>query len=325
MKTILVTGGAGYIGSHTCKALKSSGYEPVVYDNLVYGHKDFVKWGPFENGDILDSIRLNDVMKEYKPEALVHFAAFAYVGESVIEPAKYYRNNVAGTINILDAMLKNDVKMFVFSSSCATYGQDKDLPISEDAMQNPVNPYGRSKLMVENILKDYDTAYRMKSISLRYFNAAGADSECEIGEDHTPETHLIPLILDVALGKKEKITIMGTDYNTADGTCVRDYIHVEDLASAHLLGLKNLEEKNISQVYNLGNGKGYSVLDVINAAEKVTGKVINRVVGERRLGDPAVLVADAGKIKNDIGWIPKYKDIETIISHAWKWHKYRFG
>jgi len=325
MKKILVTGGAGYIGSHTCKALKASGYVPVVYDNLFSGHEDFIKWGPFEQGDILDRGRLNVAFEKHKPEAVMHFAAFAYVGESVSDPAKYYRNNLAGTINLLDSMLENNITKIIFSSSCATYGQPDSLPISENTVQNPVNPYGRSKYTVEKILQDYDAAYGMKSIALRYFNAAGADKDCDVGEDHSRETHLIPLVLDVALGRKEKITIMGTDYNTQDGTCVRDYIHVADLASAHVAGLRYLEAAKQSKAYNLGTAQGYSVLDIIDNAEKVTGKPISREIGKRRPGDPDCLVADAENINRDIGWKAQYQDIGEIISDAWKWHQCRFG
>lgn len=325
MKKILVTGGAGYIGSHTCKALKAAGYIPVVYDNLSHGHKDFVKWGPFEYGDISNPEKLDAALKKHNPEAVIHFAAFAYVGESVLDPAKYYKNNLAGTINLLDSMLKNEVGKIIFSSTCATYGCPPGSPICENTSQNPVNPYGRSKYTVEKILEDYDTAYGMKSIVLRYFNAAGADPDGETGEDHTPETHLIPLVLDVALGRKEKVTVMGTDYNTKDGTCVRDYIHVADLASAHVAGLEYLMATNRSSVYNLGNSQGYSVLDIINSAEKVTGQTINRETGKRRPGDPDCLVADAEKIGRELGWKPEYGDIEKIIRDAWKWHQYRFG
>ncbi len=234
-KPILVTGGAGYIGSHACKALANAGYMPVTYDNLVYGHREAVKWGPLEEGDIADPIRLESVLRKYGPKAVMHFAAYAYVGESVENPSKYYRNNVAGTLTLLDTMRTCAVDKLIFSSTCATYGMPEQIPITEDHPQNPINPYGRSKLMIEWILKDYAAAYGLKYVSLRYFNAAGADPDGEIGEDHDPETHLIPLVLDVALGRRDHLNIFGTDYDTTDGTCIRDYIHVTDLADAHLL------------------------------------------------------------------------------------------
>jgi UDP-arabinose 4-epimerase len=319
-KTILVTGGAGYIGSHTCKALSMAGYLPIAYDNLVYGHRDFVKWGPFEQGDIADQDRLQEVIRKYGPEAVVHFAAFAYVGESVEEPAKYYRNNVAGSLTLLEAMRSQGLRKIVFSSSCATYGIPLSLPISENHIQHPVNPYGWSKLVVEQMLKDFDRAYGIRSIALRYFNAAGADPDNEIGEDHSPETHIIPLVLDAALDIRPRVTIFGDDYPTPDGTCIRDYIHVTDLAEAHVLALKKLEAGSASSAFNLGTGLGYSVKEVIAAAEHVTGKRIPTMIGPRRPGDPERLVSDPGSAMRELGWQPRYGDITTILRHAWNWH-----
>lgn len=318
---ILVTGGAGYIGSHACKALEKVGYVPVAYDNLVYGHQQFAKWGPFEQGDISDRARIDEVIEKYKPSAIIHFAAFAYVGESVGNPGKYYRNNVSGTLNLLESMRDHEIKRMIFSSTCATYGTPEFVPITEEHPQRPINPYGNSKLMVEQLLKDFDIAHGIKSIALRYFNAAGADPDCEVGEDHTPETHLIPLVLDAASGNRPHITIYGDDYDTPDGTCIRDYIHVSDLANAHVLALKALEEGAESTRYNLGNGQGYSVKEVIAAAEKVTGRSISTVVGDRRPGDPDRLVGDACRAKKILGWEPHYGDIETILKHAWNFTK----
>ena len=319
-KRILVTGGAGYIGSHACKALRRAGYLPIAFDNLVYGHRDLVKWGPFEEGDITDSKRLDSVMEKYQPEAVLHFAGFAYVGESVLVPDKYYRNNVVGSLTLLDSMIKHRIFRIVFSSTCSTYGDPLSIPISEDHIQNPVNPYGQTKLTVEKMLRDFDTAYGIKNISLRYFNAAGADPECETGEDHAPETHLIPLVLDAALGIRPQITIYGSDYATPDGTCIRDYIHVTDLASAHVIALKKLETDSVSGAYNLGNGIGYSVKDVIDAAGQITGKRIPIKIGPRRPGDPDRLISEPRKAMNELGWKPQHGDIKVILDHAWKWH-----
>ncbi len=318
---ILVTGGAGYIGSHACKALAQAGYTPIVYDNLVYGHESAVKWGPFEQGDILDRSRLDEIIRHYQPTAIMHFAAFAYVGESVEHPGKYYRNNVTGSLTLLEAMRDNNIHNFIFSSTCATYGEPEQVPIPEDHKQAPVNPYGQSKLMIEQMLSDFDVAHKLKSVSLRYFNAAGADPEGETGEDHDPETHLIPLVLDAAIGKRPSITVFGDDYNTPDGTCIRDYIHVTDLADAHVKALKYLEQGGETTHYNLGNGKGYSVKEVIDTAKKITGKKIPVVIGKRRYGDPPRLVGDAARIKKELNWSPEYADLETIIETAWKWHQ----
>ena len=269
-KNILVTGGAGCIGSHTCKMLAKAGYTPITYDNLVYGHRWAVKWGPLEVGDIADYDRLNEVIRTYQPEAVIHFAAYAYVGESVEEPAKYYRNNVAGTLTLLEAMRDNEIKMIVFSSSCAIYGVPLEIPIKENHRQEPINPYGTSKLTVERMLRDFDKAYGICFFSLRYFNAAGDDPDGEIGESHDPETHLIPLVLETAIGKRSQISVYGDDYETSDGSCVRDYIHVTDLSEAHVLALKYLRSNANSEIVNLGTGTGYSVKEVIKTAELIT-------------------------------------------------------
>ena len=320
-KNILVTGGAGYIGSHACKILAKAGYTPITYDNLVYGHESAVKWGPFEQGDILDRNRLDEVIKRYQPTAIMHFAAFAYVGESVDNPGKYYHNNVSGSLTLLEVMRDYNINNFIFSSTCATYGEPEQIPIPEDHKQAPINPYGQSKLMIEQMLSDFDVAHNLKSVSLRYFNAAGADPDGDTGEDHDPETHLIPLVLDVAVGKRPSITIFGDDYDTPDGTCIRDYIHVTDLADAHVKALKYLEQGGATTKYNLGNGKGFSVKEVIDTAKLITAKDIPVVIGPRRPGDPPRLVGDAARIRKELNWQPEYADLETIIETAWKWHQ----
>ncbi len=324
--TILVTGGAGYIGSHTVLALKRAGYDVVILDNLVYGHRDLVEkvlQVELVVGDISDRPLLDRLFQTREIAAVMHFSAYAYVGESVAEPAKYYRNNVLGTLCLLEAMQAAGVKKFVFSSTCATYGVPDVMPILEDHPQNPINPYGASKLMVERILADFDVAYGLKSVRFRYFNAAGADPEGLLGEDHTPETHLIPLVLFTALGKRESISIFGTDYPTPDGTCVRDYIHVSDLADAHILGLKYLFDTGESGVFNLGNGSGFSVKEVIAAAKLVTGKDIQVVECDRRPGDPPVLIGSAQKARKILGWKPQYPHVKDIVAHSWQWHQKR--
>lgn len=318
---ILVVGGAGYIGSHINKMLHNNGYDTVVFDNLVYGHKEAVKWGVLEEGDLADTKRLDEVFEKYDIEAVFHFAAYAYVGESVTNPSKYYHNNVANTLNLLDAMVKHDVKYIVFSSTCATYGEPDTMPITEDMRQNPINPYGATKWMVERIMADYKRAYGINYCCLRYFNAAGADPEGEIGESHTPETHLIPLILAAAAGDRENIKVFGSDYDTRDGSCVRDYIHVTDLADAHLRAMDYLRNGGESTCMNLGNCIGNSVLEVIVAAKKVTGVKIPVVLDERRPGDPPTLVGSAEKAERLLGWKPQYGDIETILEHAWNWYQ----
>jgi UDP-glucose 4-epimerase len=322
---VLVTGGAGYIGAHAVRELKKAGYEVVILDNLVYGHRELAQGERLIVGDLENRALLREVFAEHRVEAVMHFAAYAYVGESVENPAKYYRNNVAATLNLLDAMREAKVSRFIFSSTCATYGEPKEVPIPESHPQNPINPYGASKMMVERILQDYSKAYSLKYVALRYFNAAGADESGEIGEDHNPETHLIPLVLDAALQRRKHITIYGTDYDTPDGTCIRDYIHVSDLANAHVLGLKYLENGGESDVFNLGNGNGFSVREVIETARKVTDREIPVVEGARRPGDPAQLIGSAEKAKKILGWKPQFNQLETIIATAWKWHQKRFA
>lgn len=318
---ILIVGGAGYIGSHVNKELHKRGYETVVYDNLIYGHREHVKWGVFEYGDLSNTARLEEVFHKYKIEAVFHFAAFAYVGESVSNPSKYYYNNVANTINLLNIMVRHDVKYFVFSSTCATYGEPDTVPITEDMPQRPINPYGKSKLMVERILEDYENAYGLHSCCLRYFNAAGDDIDMEIGEFHSPETHIIPLVLDAAIGYRESVKVFGNDYDTLDGSCIRDYIHVQDLADAHIRALTYMQKNNMSNRFNLGTNKGTSVIEIIDVAQRVTGKKIKVEYAERRAGDPAKLIGGCEKVKKILGWNPKYSDIEIIMETAWNWHQ----
>ena len=319
-KVILVTGGAGYIGSHVCKVLFQAGYIPVSYDNLVYGHSWAAKWGPLEIGDIADRRKLDDVIRKYEPEAVMHFAAYAYVNESVENPAKYYRNNVIGTINLLEAMYEHGLNNIIFSSTCATYGVPESIPVKENHPQNPINPYGASKLMIERIIQDFGAAYGINFIILRYFNAAGADPDSEIGEDHDPEPHLIPLALEAASGVNPFITIYGHDYDTPDGTCIRDYIHVTDLAYAHLLAADAILNGNVSnKAYNLGNEKGFSVKNIIETVENIVGQKITVKKGPPRPGDPPCLIGDSAKIKRELGWKPNYQDISEIIGTAWQW------
>ncbi|HEV2674995.1 MAG TPA: UDP-glucose 4-epimerase GalE [Aliidongia sp.] len=319
-KNILVTGGAGYIGSHTAKALSRAGYRPVTYDSLVYGHRHAVKWGPFVEGDIADTPKLEQVIKDEAIDAVVHFAAFAYVGESVTKPEIYFQNNVVGSLSLLDAMRHTGVKPIVFSSTCATYGMPDRMPITEETLQRPINPYGETKLMIERALAWYGPAHDIRSVSLRYFNACGADPEGEIGEEHDPETHLIPLILDAALGKRAAIDVFGTDYPTPDGTAVRDYIHVQDLADAHVKALAYLFDGGATTQVNLGTGTGNSVREVIDAVERVTGRTVPRREVARRAGDPPELVADPSKANSLLGWKPAMSDIDSIIRTAWAWH-----
>ena len=318
---ILVTGGAGYIGSHCCKELHRRGHAPITLDNLVYGHRENVKWGPFYEGDIGDRPVLEEILKHHRVQAVMHFAAFAYVGESVTDPKKYYGNNLNGTISLLDALMTNGVKHFIFSSSCSTYGIPSRIPIDEKHPQQPISPYGKSKYMVEEILKDYSAAYPFDFMSLRYFNAAGADPEGETGEKHDPETHLIPLVLDVAKGRSQSIKVFGADYDTEDGSCIRDYIHVTDLADAHILALEKLVSGHKSDFINLGTGQGYSVLQVIDTASRITECKIPYEATTRRPGDPAVLIASNEKARQVLGWQPRYPELETIISSAWSWHR----
>ncbi|MDI6793874.1 MAG: UDP-glucose 4-epimerase GalE [bacterium] len=318
---ILVVGGAGYIGSQVVKQLNEAGFVTITYDNLKKGQREAVIASKFILGDIRDTSRLSKLFKENQVEAVMHFAADSLVGESMENPLAYFENNVAGTINLLKTMINFGVKRFIFSSTAAVYGEPQQIPIMETDPTVPTNPYGESKLMIERILARCDEAYGLKYISLRYFNAAGADESGQIGEAHHPETHLIPLILQVALGQREAIKVFGTDYPTPDGTCIRDYIHVVDLAEAHILALKALIAGKTSTVYNLGNGNGHSVKEVIEAAGRITGRKIPVIEARRRRGDPAVLVTGSTKAIQELGWKPRLADLETIIATAWQWHR----
>ena len=343
---VLVTGGAGYIGSHAVRALSLSGHQPVVLDNLVYGHADIVRevlGVPLINGQVGDRQMIEQLLRGQHPElvgtpfegkpieAVLHFAAYAYVGESVSDPAKYYRNNLGDTLTLLEALVAGEQPIpIVFSSTCATYGPPQAIPMTEEHPQAPINPYGRSKWMVEHLLRDFSRAYGLPCVIFRYFNAAGADPDGDLGEDHDPETHLIPRVLDVMSGREPYLQIFGDDYPTPDGTCIRDYIHVSDLADAHVLGLERLlqlRERQEAQreplIYNLGNGTGYSVQEVIEAAKAVTGRGLLAHVARRREGDPAQLVASATRAREELGWRPRYPDLNTIIEHAWSWHQRR--
>ncbi len=318
---ILVSGGAGYIGSHVALELSRQGFEPVILDNLSKGHRQAVRAGKLIEGNMGDGQLVREILAREKIEIAVHLSAFSLVGESVREPAKYFQNNIANSLSLLDSMVACGVKKFVFSSTAAVYGEPETVPISEDHPKRPQNPYGFSKLAYEGILEAYDRAYGLKYISLRYFNAAGADVEVEIGEDHQPESHLIPIILQTALGLRKSLELYGTDYTTPDGTCIRDYIHVSDLARAHLLAIEALKQGTESKIFNLGNGQGYSNRQVIETAQRVTGAKIDIKESPRRPGDPAVLVASADRIKAELGWSPKYPQLEEIIASAWRWHK----
>ncbi len=318
--SILVTGGAGYIGSHACKALAQAGYLPVVYDNLSRGHREAVRWGPLVEAELADRARLCAAIAEHRVEAVMHFAAFAYVGELVGDPALYYRNNFSGSLALLEAMRELEVGEIVFSSTCATYGNPESVPIRETAPQNPVNPYGETKLAIERALHWYGQAYGLRAVSLRYFNAAGADFEGEIGEDHAPETHLVPLVLQAALGRRAAIEVYGTDYPTPDGTAIRDYIHVSDLAAAHVSALARLRAGGAGIALNLGTGQGHSVREVIAAAAAVSGRKVPARDAPRRPGDPPVLVADPSLAAKTLGWQARHSSIETIIGTALAWH-----
>lgn len=340
---ILVTGGAGYIGSHTVRALQKANFSVVVLDNLVYGHRHIVEHVlnvPLVVGQVGDRRLLDQLLSGQHPatggepiQAVLHFAAYAYVGESVDNPGKYYRNNLADSLSLIEALKEEGARRdcpplpLVFSSTCATYGipEETDIPITENTLQRPINPYGRSKWMVEQIIQDFGAAYALPSVIFRYFNAAGADPASNLGEDHTPETHLIPLVFDAIVGKIKQLQVFGDNYPTADGTCIRDYIHVSDLADAHVLGLQYLLNQGGQHVFNLGNGTGYSVQHVIQEAESVTGKSVPRVVSARRPGDPPVLVASATKAHECLGWTPRYPDLRTILEHAWAWHQFKQG
>lgn len=319
-KKVLVTGGAGYIGSHTCLALANAGFEPIIYDNLSTGHSDLAQNFKLIIGDLNDGNRLKDVFKKNNIQCIFHFAASAYVGESIENPRLYYNNNLSNTINLLNICIDNNVNNFVFSSTCATYGIPGSNIINENSIQAPINPYGKTKLAIEWLLKDYERAYQIKPMILRYFNAAGAQENGKIGERHNPETHLIPLIFDAITLKKDSITIFGDDYSTHDGTCIRDYIHVSDLAQAHVLVFQELLNDGKPDIFNVGIGKGYSVLDVINSATKISGKNPKINYGSRRMGDPPRLVCDSSKIKSELGWKPMFGDIDQIIKTAWLWY-----
>ncbi len=317
--SVLVTGGAGYIGSHACKALAKAGYDPVAWDNLSRGHRRAVRWGDLEEGDLLDGARLREVLRRRRPVAVLHFAAFAYVGESVSDPGLYWRNNVAGSLSLLEAMRDTGVARLVFSSTCATYGDPVEIPITEAHPQRPVNPYGESKLAVEKMLDGFRRAHGLESVALRYFNAAGCDPEGEVGEDHDPEPHLIPRALMAASGKVEALEIYGDDWQTRDGTCVRDYIHVQDLADAHVKALEALERGDAPVACNLGNGQGFTVREVVEAAVRATGKPVPHRFVSRRPGDPAELVGSAELARTSLGWIPRIRDLDAMVESAWRW------
>lgn len=318
---ILVIGGAGYIGSHMIKWLWERDCAVTTLDNLSSGHRDAVLYGDFVQGDLADTMLLAKLLKPGRFDAVMHFASFIQVGESVQQPAKYYANNVVNTLKLLDVMRTAGVKHFIFSSTAATFGEPIYSPIDERHPQQPINPYGRTKLMIEQVLEDYDRAYGLKSVCLRYFNAAGADPGCLLGERHAPETHLIPLVLQAASGRRSDISVFGRDYDTPDGTCIRDYVHINDLCEAHWLALQSLTQGASSQRYNLGNGAGFSVQQVIEAAQRVTGRSIVVLDVPRREGDPARLVADATLARQQLGWLPQYRDLETIVLHAWAWEQ----
>jgi UDP-arabinose 4-epimerase len=323
MRTILVTGGAGFVGSHACKALARAGYCPVTLDNLERGHDWAVKWGPLERGDLRDEKVLSRVFETWKPWGVMHFAAYAYVGESNVEPLKYYDNNVGGTANLLKACAAFECRNFIFSSSCATYGIPSRLPLTEDDAQHPVNPYGYTKLVVERMLRDAEVAHGTRHVALRYFNAAGADPDGELGEMHDPETHLIPLVLFAAMGRQPSIKVFGSDYPTTDGTCIRDYVHVCDLADAHVAALDWLAAGEGSSAFNLGNGRGFSVAEVVQTARQVTGLTIKTELAPRRSGDPPVLISESSRARKLLGWEPKFPNLGRQIDHAWKWFRNR--
>lgn len=319
---ILVIGGAGYIGSHMVKLLGRMDCQVTTLDNLSNGHRDAVLFGSFVEGDLADRALLTQLLQAGSYDAVMHFASFIQVGESVENPTKYYENNVSNTLNLLHAMQVGNINRFIFSSTAATFGEPLYTPIDELHPQNPINPYGRSKWMVEQILNDFDRAYGLKSVCLRYFNAAGADPEGQLGERHSPETHLIPLVLQAASGKRSHISVFGRDYDTPDGTCIRDYVHVSDLCDAHWLGLQSLFQGTDSQHYNLGNGNGFSVQAVIDTAQRVTGKIISVQDAPRRHGDPDRLVANSERARQLLGWRPRYTDLDTIVNHSWQWEQH---
>ena len=318
---VLVTGGAGYIGSHACKALQQAGFIPVTFDNLVTGWRDAVKFGPLEVGDLLNKGDLDRVFEKHSPVAIMHFAALSQVGESMQKPGLYWQNNVMGSLNLIQAAVDYGCMDFVFSSTCATYGDQHSVVLDEDSMQYPINAYGASKRAVENILADYQATYGLNQVIFRYFNVAGADPEAEIGEFHQPETHLIPLILDTLDGKRDALTIFGTDYNTPDGTCIRDYVHVCDLVDAHILGLMWLQEGRGSRVFNLGNGGGFSVREVVEHAEQVTNRSVPMIEGARRPGDCTKLLSGSSRAVSELGWSATRSNMTQMITDAWRWHR----
>ncbi|WP_170510605.1 UDP-glucose 4-epimerase GalE [Ruegeria arenilitoris] len=321
MKNILVTGGAGYIGSHACKALAQAGYVPVTYDNLVTGWQDAVKFGPFEQGDLLDRARLEQVFAKYQPAAVMHFAALSQVGEAMSEPGRYWRNNVTGSLSLIEAAVAAGCLDFVFSSTCATYGDHDNVVLDETTPQHPLNAYGASKRAIEDILRDFEQAHGLNHVIFRYFNVAGADPDGDVGEFHRPETHLVPLLLDAIDGKRDALTVYGTDYDTPDGTCIRDYVHVCDLVDAHVLGLRWLEQGKGSRVFNLGTGTGFSVKEVIAQSHSVTNREVPFITGPRRAGDCTKLVSGSTRAEAELGWRPKRSRLEVMIADAWRWHQ----
>lgn len=321
MKSVLVTGGAGYIGSHACKALKAAGYQPVTFDNLSTGWEQAVKFGPFERGDLMDRARLDEVFAKYRPVAVMHFAALSLVGESMTDPGKYWRNNSFGSLNLIEAAVDAGCLNFVFSSTCATYGEQDNVVLDEDSVQRPINSYGGSKRAIEDMLTDFGASHGLNSVIFRYFNVAGGDEDAEVGEFHRPETHLIPIMLDAIDGRRDALTIFGTDYDTPDGTCIRDYVHVCDLVDAHVLGLKWLEDGKGSRVFNLGTGDGFSVREVIDHARAVTNREVPYTEGPRRPGDCTKLVSGSVRAKEELGWKPTRSTLDRMITDAWRWHQ----
>ena len=321
MQNVLVTGGAGYIGSHACKALRDAGFQPVTFDNLCTGWRDAVKFGPFEHGDLLDRARLDAVFQAYRPIAVMHFAALSQVGESVQKPGLYWQNNVGGSLNLIEAAVAANCMNFVFSSTCATYGDQDNVVLDENSDQHPANAYGASKRAIEDMLINFEAAAGLHHVIFRYFNVAGADPEAEVGEFHQPETHLIPLILDAIDGKRDALTVFGTDYDTPDGTCIRDYVHVCDLVDAHVLGLKWLQTGNKSRVFNLGTGHGFSVRDVVDQSSAVTNRAVPLKDGERRAGDCTRLVSGSTRAKQELEWTPSRSTLDKMIADAWRWHQ----
>ncbi|MGR3792492.1 UDP-glucose 4-epimerase GalE [Vannielia sp. SX4] len=318
---VLVTGGAGFIGAHACKALKAAGYVPVAFDNLSTGWRDAVKFGPLHEGDLLDRASIDAAFATYRPVAVMHFAALSLVGESMRDPGKYWRENVTGAANLADAAVAAGCLNFVFSSTCATYGDQDGVLLNEETEQKPINAYGSSKLAIEQLLGDFEAAHGLRSVIFRYFNVAGSDPEAEVGEQHLPETHLIPLMLDAIAGKREALTIYGTDYNTPDGTCIRDYVHVSDLVDAHVKGLEWLKSGRESRVFCLGSGDGFSVREVVDASRAVTNREVPMIEGARRPGDATALVSGSRRAVEELGWAPQRSDMATMIADAWRWHQ----